>query len=394
MSSTCKQCGTELISPEGEPVDDSLCDSCRTDRHQRINKGRFIWLAVLIAYGTLIVVFGEKNSDKNYGWMFLNLALLNLFGFVATVVHEMGHAMTASMLRMKVHGMVVGSGPEIGQFQFLGFPVIFKLFALGGGHTVATLPTLHRARTKTTLFILAGPITNLLALIIVMWILGPDIVQANYPESTKLYPGLAFIGANLLAFAVNMYPRNVQTEFGTSASDGLNLLKTLTKKYDFTGSVEAHLLLSSREQLDKKDYSGARELAIEGVKLSTDKSTLRALLLSMAAWCDILIGQSQSFVEAKELATKSLELVPENYATKGTLGSALIELGNYQEGLGLLLESNLEVTNNQDRALNLSYVAIAYAGMGNQKQAKETLETIEKLDPGCLFLDRVRARII
>lgn len=387
MTTSCQQCGIAISDSKQVSVSGTYCPKCLVARYRRGLRLRLLKLTIFIVAGFLIVF---NSRDQTLGWILLNLALLDVFGFVTTTLHEFGHAFTAISLGMRVHRVVIGAGPTLWQTQLFGLPVIFKIFALGGGHTVATHPTLKLARTKHFLFVLAGPFANLAVAIISIWLLGPAKAQSSFPEGTGLYPFMVFIGSNLLVFIVNLVPQHFAAEHGALASDGRQLLHSFRKRNDFASGVVAHLHMLSTERIAANNYAGARDTALDGLRLCDKPDLSRAYLLNQVAWCDLLLGDAKLLEEATAHATQAWQIAPDNAAIKGTLGSILVEAGHYQRGLTLLLESNQGAERDTDRALNLCHVAIAHQRLGDTNKASEVIGEIEVLDANCILLKRVR----
>ena len=222
-------------------------------------------------------------------------------------------------------------------------------------------------------------------------ILGPDGLQASYPPGIGLYPAMIFVGANLIVFLVNLFPRRFVTEEGLLESDGLQLIKLPFRNRDYFNScVAAHYVALGREHLEQKDYLGARRQFLKGLDISNLEDVWRAHFLNLVAWYDLIVNDSKVFDEALKYATEAVRLDPENAAIKGTVGSLLIETGELDRGLSLLIESSQNLSRKDHQAINLSYIAIAHRRMGKPQQAQEALRQVEELDSNCVLLKRVR----
>lgn len=198
-----------------------------TQRQSHRWLSRLVGLAALTAVGIASVYW---YRDPVLGWLLLNVVLLNLFGFVTTVVHESGHALVAGMLGMKVLGVRIGSGTVLCTFRWWGVPVELRVFAVGGGITMFTHPTGAWARLKHTAVVAAGPTANLMMAATAIHYLSPAAIWTRFPPGTALFPMAVFIAVNLLVFAVNLIPRQVEAAGRRLPSDGLQLLRLLFRR--------------------------------------------------------------------------------------------------------------------------------------------------------------------
>jgi len=368
----------------------SYCITCLSARHLSRLRFALFGLAVFTIVG-LVMVSTTRNSEA--GWSLLNLVLLYMFGFVTTVFHEFGHALTGKLVGMRIQGVIIGAGPTFWQTRLFGFPVIFKTFALGGGRTLVTYSSLKWLRLRQAMLFLAGPVTNLVIAAMLLWLL-PATALASFPKGTGLFPVMAFICANLLVFIVNLLPIRYATEDGALKSDGLQLLSLpFQKQRDFSSGMAGHFLILGAERLMAKNYVGARDASLKGLHTYAQLDETRAYLLNRVAWCDLLLDKPELLKEAMTCATEAMQLAPDSVAIKGTLGSVLIESGEHERGLALLLESNAKVERDADRASNMCYVAIAYQHVGDMSKAHEAIHAVEVLDPDCVLLERARRMV-
>ncbi|MBI3898248.1 MAG: site-2 protease family protein [Gammaproteobacteria bacterium] len=388
MANNCKECGAALSEAVELPAKHSYCANCWKDKQQHQQRSALFGLALYVGVGLLIVLVFRGNG---FGWMLLNIALLYVLSVLAVVLHELGHAIASRSVGMRVQRLVIGTGTTFWQIRLFGAWIILRVFPFGGGHVVATHPALNWVRLRHAVFVLAGPMTNL-SIAIMLSCLTPETALRNWPANTYFYPTLVFIAANLVAFVVSLYPKHYITEEGNQEeSDGLQLLRLPFRKADdFSSHVAAHYLLPGAECLAIKDYAGTRQAALNGLQAYRTLDLVRAHLLNQVAWSDLLDGTMKLPEESLAFASEALRLAPDDIAIKGTLGSLLVESGQYEKGLTLLLDSNAGVKRSTDRALNLCYVAIAHKQLGNTGKADDVIHEIQTLDPDCLLLQRAR----
>jgi tetratricopeptide (TPR) repeat protein len=307
------------------------------------------------------------------------------------LIHESGHALAARALGMPVWAIELGGGPVIGTIKLGGVPVLFRRYLLAGGYVIATCADTRYQRLRYGLQALAGPVANLAAALALIALPGAPGSGSPFPHGTHLYPLQIFVFANLLIGGLNLIPRMVTTTHGRMASDGLRLVRALLGRLNFEGMLGAHQMRVAIARLEAHDYAGARAAALEGLAKSQEANLQRAVLLNLVAWADVMLADPESFPQAMAYAKEADGIAPDNAAIQGTLGTLLVETGDYQKGLELLRKSNEGITRDQDRAMNLCHVAIAHAGLGEVDKANETLREIEALDADCALLDRARA---
>lgn len=380
MTTNCSSCGATLDASQ------LVCTKCKQASHRRL---QFTYLNLVIPFAVgIILIFVAR--DTGAGWFLLNLALLHAFGFITTIIHEGGHALVAALLQMRVRHIVIGAGSSLWEFRVAGVQITFKAFALGGGYTTFTYATTDRIKVRYWLVIAAGPVANLVVVGLLVWIIGPAI-QSTFPAKSGLYPGVVFVAANLIVFLANLIPFNHSTDIGRMGSDGLQLLRIpFIKQSDISAGIAAHFQMDSTQYLKDRDYNAARDAALRGVDAHREPDLVRAILLNQVAWCDLLTGDQVLLEEAKRYAIDALQLAPEHAAIKGTLGSVLIERGDHDRGIALLLESNSQVVEESHKAQNLAYMAIGYHRRGELEKAEELLRQAESLDKNDFLCERAR----
>jgi len=384
MAINCLRCKAKIDKSPDMSARHSYCVNCWSTHLRRL-RSTLYGLAGFTVAGILLIL---TSRDSTSGWLLLNLVLLYLFGSIATIFHEFGHALTAGLVGARVQGVIIGAGPQFWQTRLFGIPVVFRAFALGGGYTLVTHPSFSWVRLRQAVLVLAGPVTNLAIALALIWLL-PATALIGFPKDTGLFPMLAFIGANLVSFVASLIPMRYTIEGGVIKSDGLQLLcLPFQNPRDFSPAVGAYFFTLSAEYLAAKDYNAAREAGLKGLRAHDKPDQLRAYLSNQVAWCNLLLGKAELLQEAIGYASEATELAPDNLGIKGTLGSVLIEDGQYERGLAILLESTDDVEQDTDKALNMCYVAIAYHYLGDANKGRETIRTVEALDPDCLFLGR------
>ncbi len=117
-------------------------------------------------------------------------------------------------------------------------------------------------------------------------------------------------------------------------------------------------------------------------------SEMRALFLNNIAFLYLLSREPGWLIKADVSSRLSFTHRPEFIPFKGTRGSVLIELGNYQEGLNLLHDALSKHIEPDMQAQNVCYIAIAEARLGNVAESRNYFTLARKLSPNCSLLDR------
>jgi tetratricopeptide (TPR) repeat protein len=93
--------------------------------------------------------------------------------------------------------------------------------------------------------------------------------------------------------------------------------------------------------------------------------------------------------KALALATRGLQLAPDSWFCRNTLGVAHYQLGHYEQAV-LALERSIRENKGEKTAMVLYYLAICYARLGDATRAKECYDEAGQLtpeNPGNLPLD-------
>ena len=141
---------------------------------------------------------------------------------VGLVFHELGHALVASLLGMRVTGVFIGLGPPVASFRVARVPVVIQAVPLSG--IVHLLLRSRRfGRTRLAAAFAAGPLAN--ALLVVLGIAAFDRVPM--PKGIIGHELGTFAGINAFMCFANLIPikrRTVQAG-APRATDGYQLLR-------------------------------------------------------------------------------------------------------------------------------------------------------------------------
>ncbi len=375
--------------------------------------------AILLVGGLIsIIVWPEAGL----AWIAFFLACF-MTSYVAMVLpHELGHALTAMALGMRLFTVEIGVlGRVLFEPEILGCEFLFRSVPLGGC-VRASPKNLRFVRTKHFFVVAAGPMTNAVALVAVLWLIG-----MSREHAVLCWALAAFVFANIFKLAVGLFPRMVWMPGGRTPNDGLLLLRiffmpdTALAAWHSSTLVQESLLSLARGRIsdaearlavvkatypndaspefiepaifsEQRRYREAREAYLRLLDKSDLSAAQKPVIQNNIAWADLMIGDESLLGEADRLSQAAIEEIPERPYVRGTRGSVLIELGQIEAGIPLLLQAMRE-NRRENSALNACYLAIAEGKRGNYRSAQQYLATAKRRDTDCPLLDRATSAL-
>lgn len=400
MSVRCDICGAESTFDEvfhrlrvSRRETRIYCPSCWTKR-QTIHSSNFLlYGGVAGIIGLLLVALAAKTP---WGWYLLGFCLFVVFQVICIVPHELGHAIAAWSVGMRVFTVSIGSfGREIFSFQPFGVDVVFRSIPLGGS-ALSAPKNLQLVRLKKLWVVLCGPLANAALLVAVM------LVVAESNEMVAWVGGI-FFWSNLFCLAVNLWPWKSWLDGQQVSSDGLALLTVPFWTKTMIESWHACYFylegLESRERgkpddakrwfkkgvefypdhwhshfgmamllLDEAKYGEARQILLRLIEPKPIQKFLEykavppehaAQVWFHLAWADLMSGNPDLLPEADKFSLKAYERMPWLPQMKGTRGRILVECGAIDQGVELLQAALVENEKASDKALNAWYLALA-----------------------------------
>lgn len=131
MQTKCYACGVETDIPEAfyhKPLSFSFrrltyCPTCWMRQRSAGAKRRLLVDLALVAAGISLLSLSAENT---LGYMFLNFVLFDFFLILAILPHELGHAVVAHLLGLRVFKIIVGWGKTLFKCNLFGFDTEFK----------------------------------------------------------------------------------------------------------------------------------------------------------------------------------------------------------------------------------------------------------------------------
>jgi hypothetical protein len=396
----------------------TLCPACF---EKRDNKTNVILIWSYLVCGALSFPLTLYYPTSGVGLLLLIVSVFQLFVLISTILHELGHAIAGRSVGIRVFSIEIGKGPVVYEFLFGGIRWRIRAIAFGG-ITYGTPFNAHYFRLKEFIFVLGGPMTNILLLFISIKFLSFDTTFKSTPF-TGFMPMVLLALANCLLLALSLWPYMANSVAGKIPNDGLLLWKIWRfDKTKIEETLAARYLYEANEQWRQKDLAGAKRWIDDGLRhfpenlrlkmsvagiLSLQKKypeALRAyalfigrhkkhedmdsLLLNNIAYVYVLMGKPELLPKADICSHLALKRMPWMVHYKGTRGSVLVELGKYDEGLKLLHDAMKNHPEKRGQALNACYIGIAEARRGYQHESRNYFAVARKLDPDCILLDR------
>jgi tetratricopeptide (TPR) repeat protein len=427
MPAKCDQCGVQTEIQESffkkrkafRTSIRTLCPACHAKSHLVYLKWGFI---SNFAIGGLGLIYRWLLPNEGIGWYLLNLFFFQIFLVVTILPHELGHAFAARLLGFRVFKIVIGFGKTILTKKLFGFETEFRPLPLGGV-TIAVHRDKNWFRLKQFAYIFSGPLVNLL-LCLSIWLFFSSI---DFWRFSNLMHGLAleqvFFYANVYVLIANLWPREILTSAGKIPSDGLSLGKTLFLKQKTMDEnhaawfaieglelrrkclpTEALVWIERGLQfypeninilnlygvllLELKQYEKARECFLKLLSRADNPPAMQALFQNNIAYLDALIGRADLLAEADDFSQKALATLGWHPAIKGTRGTVLLELGDFDKAIPLLLSAMNDQDDLTNKAQNACFVSIAEAKRGNLTDSKKYLDEARRLMPTCFLLER------
>ena len=385
-----------------------LCHDCNERRYAERQKA----LIVLVALFTTISGIAVWLTPSSYNrWMLLNVALTVLLIGFSILPHELGHALAARILGMKIFGVEIGVGPKLFEFRWLGTDWRVKMVPTYGIVTAAYLP--RYSPFRTFLMVLAGPAVNAL-IIIALFLIGPEHLSVSSSVDSGILFGFDLIFANAIILLVSIIPYRTDSPQGRIASDGMKLISIIKSlsdsvetersywyqigsvEYRYGNYVEAREAYKKVAAIDHYDphaklslasidlllgnYANARELYLELLNWPKLRGEDRASILNQVAFTNLFIGSDELIEEADQFSEEALQSDLEEGLFYGTRGAVLVLQGNLDQGILHLHQALDRLVRPEDRGIDLLFIAHAHYMAGEIEEATTAIEEVAELN--------------
>ena len=398
-----------------------ICPGCVRQREKRdFTIASALGAVVLIALGIVSALYPSDG-------LFINLSLYLVFMYVAVTIHEIGHAIGHRLTGFGVWQIAIGRGRLLLRGRVGGILLELRL-GLGGGVLGTTLD-MRGWRWRRLICVVAGPLANLAAFVILLHALGGWDRFWVWPQEAAPWKVLAL--CNALMFVVNLLVvSDIRTFFGTVPSDSKQLIQLLFKPLPAVSVRQmTYYIFAAQVRREVKDQEGAKQLLLQGcgqlpAEQSTDlklmlgaaflaireyafgraalaelkesyskQDSFRAMLCNNLAWADLMIGGEAMIAEADAISSEAYALTPWVAAIQSTRGLALLSRGDASGALPLLKQALKGVESAQNKASVLCSMAMAEHELGNLELADQHVRRARRVAPDCDLMERAEARL-
>ncbi|KYC42611.1 hypothetical protein WA1_21375 [Scytonema hofmannii PCC 7110] len=321
--------------------------------------------------------------------------------------HEMGHFMTAKILRFNPYLVRIGVGRTILNYKILNTLIEIKAIPTGGFTNISNIAQ-QGLKSKLILIHISGPLSNLFLGLLLYFI-------SNNLEFIEIISNLSSI--EFLIFITNLIPLKTYQDGRTYSSDGKQILDTLIKSKQ---KIIQKLLGLSRYTLDKnntsliyfnndiellyaafqveallqqKKYDNAIEILEQILNHPNCLTRDKVYIIDVLASIVINYGEIKYLQKADNWSLQALEIASNLKTVQGTRGAILIEMGKYYEGKEILLPLTEVGNDGVDIAVSCCYIAKADYFLGNEEQVNYWLKKAGKIGMANHILLRIKREI-
>ena len=363
MSISCAVCHAEFPSKKGfrrRPVGkgrfELLCPGCSDRQAESTFNFAVLWFLGMAILG--IALFNATPM----GSVLLLLGALCLTVIFSVIPHELGHAVAALVLGMRLFTVSFGvKGRILFVRKVLGYDLAFHAVLLGG-YVLSTPKRLCFARLREFLVVLAGPLTDGLLIVIALYFLA-----GTSSDDMSFHILAGFIYGNVLTLAISLFPRKCWINNERLPNDGwlaftipfmprksMETWHSLTFYYEAMESLERGNVQDAENWLAKGNaaypdnswaaiaqasilnhqhqWAEARELYLRALNQPESTPEYQAHLWNAIAWMDLMIATPPLLEEADQFSRQALAEIPWSSYAKGTRGSRLDQTGPDRRG--------------------------------------------------------------
>lgn len=372
----------------------------------------------LIIGGVLfsLTLIPETGFEEAGPGLVANLLLVWVWFGLLTVVHELGHAVAARMLKLRVYAVCLGMGPAAVERHWGETRISVSWIPMGGFVMLGAEEDATHPALRAGLVLGAGTLSHILLLVGAGLLFDglctffvPDWLAHPSPLGT-------FIWASLVMVLMSMVPYHTATPIGVLPSDGHRIMQLILHPAEGVADFQqAGTACDACEKLRVGDYDGAVERCREGLLLFPESFMLRntfgvgqimlgeyeaarnelvvlldhedaarpqyhPLLKNNIAYCDVMLDDPELLEEAGRYTEEILRTAPHVPAFEGTRGALLVVQEQYTEAVALLKRVYAQTPERTGRATNACWISVAEQRRGDRDAAIRWFEIARSLE--------------
>lgn len=346
----------------------TLCPRCRKNRRLKTHQWFFWLIALFLGAPLLLQLFFGIGQDALLS-TYENLGLILLFQLlICTPVHELGHAVAARIVGIKVWRIALGTGPEQVRFQFLGFPWEIHRNLIGGIVWLSQTDS-NFTRWRKLFFFVGGPGANFL-------LAGFSALMISSPPGWGLEalrdginPFWCLFWCNILSGTINLIPRRFQLAATGKMinNDGLAIFNLLFRPQ--LADVEKNAVKQIIRARSKQSAGAQATFSGDNSK-PTPESLVRVAILTQESRHAI---QARDYELARKFVNQGLAIIPDSFSLLNLHGWIEFLTGNISaakmEATKLLARPNLTTHERAFACNSLAYILAIIGDPADMPQA-------------------------
>lgn len=333
---------------------------------------------------------------------FLLLLTFPIHGYLFILAHELGHALAGMLVGVEIHEIELGVGRELFTFNLGSIRFVIRRVAVMGV-TRGNVRDLRHGRIKRLIYIAGGPAADAAVLMIALMLVDGDPTPA-----TPWLGSIIFIEAMFLLS--DLTPRYVSlgdTRIGTDSQQIIELIRGDSWR-SWTTAMYAigEILIRYGARPEDRPYNFLRNRvpglrlydnahkafigdrysdfieAVETILRDHDPTVAeRGMLLDWLCNLVVINGLREYLPQADAWSLTALTLRPAMPTLTSTRGAILIEMGELDVGIAMLLPLIAGEHEEIDRTMSIAYLAKAHHRNGEHERALDYLDLATSLAP-------------
>jgi hypothetical protein len=341
-------------------------------------------------------------------------------------VHELGHAVMAKLVGMRVFGITVGHWKRVLSFTVKGITVDIRAAPDSGYVNLDFTVESWRLVPLTAMF-LAGIGAEALVMFWTALVPGPTAMD-SFADIVVAYARVAIFWIGGWHIVLSLLPREFWIGDHLHRSDGRHIVnfwrargelaeqRALLAEGRAIGSLrESGRTAEARERTqalvdrcpqnielqiylatlcsESGDTYAAEALLRHALDKSGAEPAVRAQVLDSLACLPLYYDRPDLLREAEAWVGEALTASPHAITLNGTRGSILVELGRFDEAIQVLERVAAVSEERTDRGISAAYLAKAYSAKGDRAGSAEWLAQANRLLPEHIVVKRIVAQL-